>query len=234
MLRTLLESKATPSRRAAGTVISIAAHSAAIALAVVATARATSAPLPIKPDVTQVIFAPPARHEQPRMTHALNASSARTVVPAVRPLLMAPVAVPTHLPPIDSSRPPTDEHWFDRTHTSLAAAGQGEGGLVSPPNGIYTERLVEKAVAPRPGNPAPVYPAALRSAQLEGSVVARFVVDTTGRAEPESITFPEASHSQFADAVRQALLRSRYLPAVVGGRPVRQLVEQRFGFTLTR
>jgi hypothetical protein len=75
---------------------------------------------------------------------------------------------------------------------------------------------------------------ALRAAQIEGSVVARFVVDTTGLAEPESITFPEATHAQFADAVRQSLLHSRYLPAVLGDRHVRQLVEQHFAFTLTR
>ena len=87
---------------------------------------------------------------------------------------------------------------------------------------------------PRPGNPAPAYPPALRAAQIEGSVLARFVVDTTGRAEPASISFPEATHEQFAEAVRQSLLRSRYLPAIVSERPVRQLVEQRFAFTLTR
>jgi protein TonB len=89
-------------------------------------------------------------------------------------------------------------------------------------------------VAPRPGNPAPAYPASLRSAQVEGSVLARFIVDTTGRVEAASINFPEATHALFADAVRQSLLRSRYLPAVLGEHAVRQLVEQRFAFTLTR
>jgi protein TonB len=84
------------------------------------------------------------------------------------------------------------------------------------------------------GNPTPLYPTALRSAQLEGTVVARFVVDTSGRAEPASVSFREASHPLFADAVRQALLRSRYLPAMLNGRKVRQLVEQRFAFSLVR
>jgi hypothetical protein len=74
----------------------------------------------------------------------------------------------------------------------------------------------------------------LRASQIEGNVVARFVVDTTGLAEPESITFPEATHAQFAEAVRQSLLRSRYLPAMIGDHHVRQLVEQHFAFTLTR
>jgi hypothetical protein len=50
----------------------------------------------------------------------------------------------------------------------------------------------------------------------------------------QSITFSAATHPLFAEAVRQALLRSRHLPATLGDRPVRQLVEQRFAFTLRR
>ena len=42
MLRTLLESGASPTRRAGGTVVSIAVHTTAIALAIAATARATA------------------------------------------------------------------------------------------------------------------------------------------------------------------------------------------------
>ena len=133
-----------------------------------------------------------------------------------------------------TSRPLSDEHLFDGTSTQLAAAPTGGAGLASPTGGVYTRDLVEKAVLPRPGNPAPAYPMSLRAAQIEGSVVARFVVDSTGRTEPASITFSEATHPLFTESVRQALLRSRYFPALVGERPVRQLVEQRFAFTLTR
>jgi len=142
--------------------------------------------------------------------------------------------VPNHLPPIDLTQTPTDERLFTGTGGSLVSSVQGDGGLASPTNGVYTIRLVDKAAAPRPGNPAPAYPAALRAAQIEASVIAQFVVDSSGRAEPASIAFTGVTHAQFAEAVRQSLLRSRYLPAVVNGRPVRQLVEQRFAFTLTR
>jgi protein TonB len=234
MLRTLLESQAARTRRSGGAFVSIAVHTSLIALAVAATARATSAPRAIKPDPVHVIYpmAPTIRE----VSHKASPwrSSGSNVVPPVRPLLVPPVVVPRTLPSIDLTRPQTDESLFDGTHVSLATGVQGSGRVTSPTDGVYTPNLVEKAAAPRPGNPAPAYPSALRSAQIEGSVVARFVVDTTGRAEPESIGFPEATHAQFAAAVRQALLRSRYLPAVISGRPVRQLVEQRFAFTLTR
>ncbi len=234
MLRTLLESQAARTRRSGGAFVSIAVHTSLIALAVAATARATSAPRAIKPDPVHVIYpmAPTIRE----VSHKASPwrSSGSNVVPPVSPLLVPPVVVPRTLPSIDLTRPQTDESLFDGTHVSLATGVQGSARVTSPTDGIYTPNLVEKAAAPRPGNPAPAYPSALRSAQIEGSVVARFVVDTTGRAEPESIGFPEATHAQFAAAVRQALLHSRYLPAVISGRPVRQLVEQRFSFTLTR
>jgi TonB family protein len=85
-----------------------------------------------------------------------------------------------------------------------------------------------------PDNPAPVYPPALRAAQIEGVVDAQFIIDTLGRAETASIIIRQATQSLFGDAVRQALLRSRYEPAMVGNRRVRQLVEQRFTFSLIR
>jgi protein TonB len=133
---------------------------------------------------------------------------------------------------IDLSRP-SAEPFGDVVRLGLAGPRPGRDSL--PRTGrTYTSDLVEKVVTPRAGNPAPAYPASLRSAQVEGSVLARFVVDTTGRVEVASINFPEATHALFADAVRQSLLRSRYLPAVLDDHAVRQLVEQRFAFTLTR
>jgi hypothetical protein len=63
-------------------------------------------------------------------------------------------------------------------------------------------------------------------------VSARFVVDTLGRVEPASIEITETTHTLFADAVRVALLRQRFLPAAAGGHLVRQLVVQPFEFRI--
>ena len=232
MLRTLLESQAGHARRTGGTLVSVGVHTAVIALVTVATARATSAPLrkaaPPKP-VTfvrpQIRDTRPAIYSGHRWVCQCGASSYHVLIP--------PLKVPTELPPIDNMRSPIDEHSFDGRGT-LADSGHPAGGLAGPTDGIFRVPEVDKAAIPRPGNPAPVYPPSLRAAQIEGSVVARFVVDTSGLAEPASITFLEATHAQFADAVRQSLLRSRYLPATIGDHRVRQLVEQHFAFTLTR
>ena len=235
MLRTLLESGAAPTRRAGGTIVSIAVHTGAIALAIVATARATAVTLDGERPPTDIVYRIEPKYRDQGANHQAGKPLPGTyVVPPVRRFIV-PVTIPTSLPAIDANYEGIDQPRIDfGGGGSLGGGAADRPGLGSPIGGVYTVRLVDKAAAPRPGNPVPVYPAALRSAQIEGTVLARFVVDSVGRAEPASIEFPEATHAQFAEAVRQSLLRSRYLPAVLDGHPVRQLVEQRFAFTLTR
>lgn len=127
------------------------------------------------------------------------------------------------------------------SHDPIATADLFESGrrtgsapFQTPASGIYPGNAVDRAVVPRSDNGSPIYPALLRSAGIEGDVLVRFVVDSAGRVEPNSITLLDASHVAFGDAVSRWLQRARYLPAEVAGRPVRQLVEQRFGFTLRR
>jgi hypothetical protein len=52
--------------------------------------------------------------------------------------------------------------------------------------------------------------------------------------EPGSISVVDSPNKLFSDAVRASLLNSRYRPAEVGGRSVRQLVEQAFTFRLEK
>jgi len=98
----------------------------------------------------------------------------------------------------------------------------------------YTEDIVEKVVAPFGNNPRPHYPARLQADEVEGSFVVRFVVDSLGRVDSKTLQFPTTTHKLFMKSIRDALLRSRYLPAELAGRHVPQLVQQRFSFTLER
>ena len=59
---------------------------------------------------------------------------------------------------------------------------------------------------------------------MEADFTVMFVVDSTGRVDDGTVEVPRDVHRLFADAVRYALSRSRYLPAQLAGRPVRQLV----------
>jgi periplasmic protein TonB len=74
----------------------------------------------------------------------------------------------------------------------------------------------------------------LRSANVEGEVLVQFVVDTTGRVEKGSIKILKSSHELFTNAVQSALNSMRFYPAEIGGRKVKQLVQQPFNFALTR
>jgi len=80
--------------------------------------------------------------------------------------------------------------------------------------------------------PDVAYPASLRASHVEGTVLAEFVVDTTGQVEPDRFTIVGSSDPLFADAVRDAVRGASYTPAVRKGRRVRQLVRQPFEFRL--
>jgi protein TonB len=229
MLRTLLESQAVHARRTGGTLVSVGVHTAVIALAIVATARATSAPPPRPPEPPPpVTWVEPAVVADPAPPPIIEPNYG-IVFP--QPTFVQPPEVP-ELSVTDGFDGAIHEHM--EWHEPRLGPGPERGRLAIPTDSIFTGIQVEKAAIPQGGNPAPAYPPTLRAAQIEGSVVAQFVVDTTGLAEPGSITFPESTHAQFAEAVRQSLLRSRYLPAMIGDHRVRQLVQQRFAFTLTR
>jgi protein TonB len=97
---------------------------------------------------------------------------------------------------------------------------------------IFAAATVEKPALPLPGNRPPIYPEMLRVAGIEGSALLQFVIDTTGRVEPSSLTVLSADNELFAAAARAALLGHRFIPAEVAGRNVRMLVQQRFDFAI--
>ena len=78
----------------------------------------------------------------------------------------------------------------------------------------------------------PDYPPRMMEKGIEGYATMRFVVDTTGQVDGSQIEVPRTVHRLFAAAVKAALLRSRYFPAMLGGRRVAQLVEQEFTFRM--
>lgn len=237
MLGTLVESRASHQRRLGGTLVSITLHTGIIGLVVVMTARATPRPRPAPPTTTPVVYVMPAPPQaDPAPAPPPLPTPPDVALPSIPTPVIAPVAVPTTLPAIDPSTIVVDQHWFDtKPAPSPGAAGTSSPGLTSgPATGAWDASAVDRAVVPSGGNPLPHYPETMRAAHLEGHVDVRFIVDTTGRAEPESIRVIAATHALFADAVRDVLLRSRYRPAEAHGRRVRQVVEQRFEFALRR
>lgn len=85
-------------------------------------------------------------------------------------------------------------------------------------------------VVPAPGSLQPRYPEILKSAGVSGVTIVQFVVDTTGRAIPETMKVVRSSHELFTRAVQASLPEQRFLAARVGGRSVKQLVQMYFWF----
>ena len=98
----------------------------------------------------------------------------------------------------------------------------------------YFEFQVEQPVVPAEGSSSPRYPDLLRRAGVEGEVFAQFIVGPDGRAEEGSFKVLKSSHDLFTKAVRSALPQMRFRPALVGDRPVKQLVQQPFTFSISR
>jgi TonB family protein len=95
------------------------------------------------------------------------------------------------------------------------------------------EFQVEKPATPVPGNTSPKYPDQLRTAGIGGVVVAKFVVDTTGRADMGTFQAIKSDHDLFAHSVRQSLPDMRFVPAEVAGHRVKQLMQMPFIFALS-
>lgn len=235
MFSTLLESRAARQRRTGGSLVSIAFHTISISALVIVTANATvpkehDEPIEkitfTKPSPPTPIVQPPATNKI--YTNAPPALGARIIIP--------PIDIPTVLPPIDLTRSPTNPDDFSMRSRPGADPGGvvGGTGTAAPMNGIYTDAQVERPVMAAPGSIGPSYPEMLRTAGVEGTVLAQFVVDTTGRADVATFTALKSDNALFTAAVRTALGRMRFLPAEVGGRKVPQLVQQPFQFTVNR
>jgi hypothetical protein len=86
-----------------------------------------------------------------------------------------------------------------------------------------------------PGTPPPTYPPLMRDAGIGAHFVVQFIVDTTGRASPPTVLATGVdgdAGDAFLAAIRATLTHTRFRPAMIGGRPVRQLVQQQFDFVV--
>jgi TonB family protein len=77
-----------------------------------------------------------------------------------------------------------------------------------------------------------VYPRTAKLAGQSGSAVVQFVVDTLGRAKPESITCTQATYKDFADAAMAVVKTMEFTPATLEGHKIEQLVQYPIDFKL--
>ena len=237
MFNNLLESKPKKEKRGGGTVTSVILHSILVGLAVYATANA--AIRNEKPKQEKIDFVETPKDEPPPPKEEPPPPPPPDVVVAPPPpkgfqVLTAPVEIPDVIPDIDLSKKVTDEADFSGKGVAGGVAKGKEGGAVVQSDQPYFEFQVEKPVVPAPGSISPRYPDMLRQAGVEGEVLAQFVVDTTGKAEAGSLKILKSSHDMFVQSVKNALPQMKFIPAEVGGRKVKQLVQQPFTFSISK
>jgi periplasmic protein TonB len=236
MFNNLIESEAKKTKRGGSTVVSFIIHSAMVAGIVVATANAGQNMM--EEDAEKVEYVEVAKDETPPEPEPAPPPPDAVAAPPIAKgfqVLQAPDIIPLEIPDIDLSKKVTDEADFSGRGVRGGISAGVEGGVPQVPQGDqpYFEFQVEKPAA-MTGAANMAYPEMLRSAQVEGTVLASFVVDTTGRADMSTFKVLRSDHELFTNAVKNSLPRIRYLPAEVGGRKVKQLVQQPFVFNLAR
>jgi TonB family protein len=120
--------------------------------------------------------------------------------------------------------------WGDRS----GARGELPFGPVSPfiPDTAFSVLEVDESVERYAWSAAPVYPRDLLAVGAEGLVQAIYVVDTAGFVDTTTIQVVRSDDPRFTESVRTALGQMRFRPAQRAGQKVRQLVEQRFRFSI--
>jgi Gram-negative bacterial TonB protein C-terminal len=114
------------------------------------------------------------------------------------------------------------------------ARGQLPIGPPSPfiPDTAFSVLEVDVMVERYETSAAPIYPPDLAAIGAEGLVAAIYVVDTAGQVDTTTIKVVQSDDPRFTESVRTALGDMRFRPARREGKPVRQLVEQKFRFKL--
>src|SRR5687767_7395014 len=238
MFNNLVESKRKAQRSPGGVFASFLLHGGLILGAVYATAHAATEFE--KPKQEKVEFVEVKKDEPPPPKDEPPPPPPPDVVAAPPPpkgfqVLTAPVEIPDVIPDIDLSKKVIDENDFSGKGVAGGVAKGVEGAkAVVQTDQPYFEFQVEKPVVTAPGSTQPRYPDMLRQAGVEGEVLAQFVVDTTGKVEGGSLKILKSSHDLFVQSVRNALPNMKFIPAEVGGRKVKQLVQQPFTFSITK
>ncbi len=142
--------------------------------------------------------------------------------------IAAPTEIPTDIPEIDLK-----ETFDPKNYSGVGVEGGVAGGIVPTGDQVFLESVVEERPERLTG-PALQYPDLLRQAGVQGRVLVQGVIDTTGRAIPNTVRVVQSPHPGFDDAAKRLMLQSLFRPGRVGGRAVKVLVSLPVDFTIKR
>lgn len=224
MFETLIESHRTRNRnRAVGVgLVSFLVHAAVVIGAVIATLRVERAETAPRVDTT-VVYLPQLERAKPPPLEPVRLETPLRGFQTV----VAPTEIPTNIPPVN-----LEEKFNPKDYSGIGVEGGVATGAV-PAGEVYLEAIVEEKPAVLAA-PEARYPDLLRQAGIEGRVVIRAIIDTSGHAEPNSIRIVRSPNPGFDQPSRNWMLRALFRPARVHGRPVRVLVEVPIDYRITR
>jgi protein TonB len=234
MFNQLLESKAKRQKMAGGTMFSIVLHTVLIGAAVYATARAGVKDEKSKAEKIQFVE---MKKEPPKVPDKPAPPKEVVVKPPPAKgfqVLRAPVRIDIKIPEIDLSKAITNESDFSGKGVKGGTGSGVVGGTGPVTNQTYFEFQVEKPAEMLAESPKPKYPSVLESSGIAGEVQAQFVVSSSGKADMDSFKVLKSTNELFTQAVKNVLPRMKFSPAMIGGKPVNQLVQQSFQFAVPR
>lgn len=212
-----------------GTLISLMAHAGALYLIAQATVGSGGRETGALVD-TMMVFVQPESPDKPAPEALQDLPAA--VLPAAFKTIVAPVSVPTDIPPID-----LQQRFDPRDYTGVGkeiAAGDIARVTSDPgPAATYAEAAVDE----KPEiimSPPLKYPAVLRQAGIEGSVLIEVVIDTLGHAERASVRVVQSTHPGFDKEAMDVVTGSLYRPGRMRGHVVRVLVNVPVSFTIRK
>jgi periplasmic protein TonB len=232
MFTALIESRAMKSRNQFGTASSAAVHMGLIVVAVYATAA--GAPTPdVKDPPIKIQWIDKLIPQRP--TTSTSSSNPHTPVTIAIPRLpQLSVSIPSKLPSVDIPLGAVRADEFPGPGVGTVTDGQpGPAGLSSN-RPAYSATEVDAPVSALAGSGKPAYPTTMRTAGIEGEVVAQFIVDRNGHVSTESIRILSATNELFAESVKRAIPKMKFVAARLRGETVPQTVQQLFSFRLDR
>jgi periplasmic protein TonB len=235
MFNQLLESKAKKPKMAGATLITTILYAGLISLAVYATANAGIKNEHSKAETIKFVEVKKAVEPvKPKEPPPPKEVVIKPPPPKGFQVLRAPVKIDVKIPEIDPSKSVTNEADFSGRGVKGGLASGVVGGTAIVTSQVYYEFQVEKPARASDGNPQPRYPEVLKQSGVEGTVTAQFPVLETGRADMDQFKIISSTNDLFSASVKDVVARMRFLPAEIGGKKVKQLVQLPFEFKINR
>jgi len=201
---------------------SLAIHSAMIAGVVYVTLHAAPSDSRVRMDTTVVLLTPETQQKSADPTPV-------QLVDALRGFqtVIVPAQIPTNIPPVD-----LQQRFDPKDYSGSGIEGGRANGIVASGSEVYAEALVEERPALLSA-PPPEYPPLLKQAGIQGRVILRAVIDTTGRVEPASVKIMKSPNPAFDQPTKDWVLKALFRPARLHGRGVRVFINLPVDYSLT-